>query len=101
MRIFSNMVQYGDGDIIQALMLLEEPYPTEEDLSTVRDRACFPTLYAAVDALAGQERLRIYTHSLRPRWDGVSHPQNHSLRGRWDGERIGAIFELVYGGVEE
>ncbi len=55
MRIFSNLSQYGDGDIIQALMLLEEPYPTEEDLSTVRDRVCFPTLYSAVDALVGEE----------------------------------------------
>lgn len=51
MRIFSNMSHYGDGDIVQALALMEEPYPTEEDLDKVKDRRCFPTLYAAVDAL--------------------------------------------------
>jgi len=55
MKPFRDIQEYGDGDIIQALMLLEEPYPTEEDLSTVRDRVCFPTLYTAVDALVGQE----------------------------------------------
>jgi hypothetical protein len=53
MRIFRDIQGYTEGDIIQALLLLEEPYPTEEDLDTVRDRSSYPTLYTAVDALVG------------------------------------------------
>jgi hypothetical protein len=55
MKPFKDIRGYGNGDIIQALLLLEEPYPTEKDLDKVRDRVCFPTLYTAIDALTGGE----------------------------------------------
>lgn len=55
MRPFKDLYGYGDGDIIHALLLLEEPYPTDKDLDTVRDRSCYPTLYTAIDALIGYE----------------------------------------------
>lgn len=51
MRPFPNIHGYGDGDIVHALILLDEPYPTDEELELVRDRYCYPTLYSAIDVL--------------------------------------------------
>ena len=56
MRTFSNMSHFGEGDIIQALFLLEEPPPTQEELDKVKDKTCYPTLYSAIDVLLEDER---------------------------------------------
>jgi len=53
---FCNISTYSQGDVIQAMLLLDAPYPTQEDLDLVKDRACYPTLYAAIDALTDCER---------------------------------------------
>ncbi len=56
MKPFTNITNYGAGDIIQAFLLLEEALPTKEELEQVKDKKIF-TLYTAIDFLL-EDRLR-------------------------------------------